>query len=410
MKTRYVVPALLVVLLALSGGSAFGQTEWIKYVANPVVTAPGPWYQGAWSPCVLYNPDSSRFEMWFVGSSGALGDRPCRVGHAVSTNGVSWTVRSTPVLSPEAGKWDSYSVEAPYVIRENGQYKMWYTGTTDFLTFRIGYATSPDGIAWTKHPANPVFGADPENWELIGAGYCSVMPSNGRYKMWYTSGSAIGANEYIGYAESPDGLQWQRDTLNNPVLGPGGVGQWDGFMTALPRVLKAGDLHYMWYLGSTTLFSGLRGGLATSRDGVTNWVKHQGNPVLQPSPGQWDGADVEIGSVIFVGDSLYLYYDGNGTRFQIGLAKCRFSPIVSGITATPQVVDFGRVLVGASSDTVEVEVKNMGLHALTVTSVMVDGMAFSLSNVPSLPVALAPSDSLAFGVFFHPAMYGNADA
>ena len=44
-----------------------------------------------------------------------------------------------------AGSWDNKAVLGPSVIVDGEIYKMWYTGL-ESTTYRIGYATSPDGM------------------------------------------------------------------------------------------------------------------------------------------------------------------------------------------------------------------------------------------------------------------------
>ncbi|MBC8232067.1 hypothetical protein H8E77_21175 [bacterium] len=65
-----------------------------------------------------------------------------------------WTKYSeNPVLDVGAdGEWDDTGVIRPNVIFNNGVYQMWYAGH-DGTNWRIGYATSDDGITWTKHLA-----------------------------------------------------------------------------------------------------------------------------------------------------------------------------------------------------------------------------------------------------------------
>src|SRR4051794_27885118 len=63
-----------------------------------------------------------------------------------------------PVFKPERGQWDTRIRERGWIMREDGIYKLWYTGydgTPDGLRM-LGYATSKDGIAWTRHPRNPL--------------------------------------------------------------------------------------------------------------------------------------------------------------------------------------------------------------------------------------------------------------
>ena len=187
---------------------------------------------------------------------------------------------------------------------------------------KIGYATSPDGINWTKL-ADPVLEAGTEPWEAGGVMSGCIMPSIGEYKMWYTGYTTAVANGNIclGYATSPDGISWQRNTINNPVLEPGNPGGWDDTHLFFPLVLTEDNLYYMWYTGSDSPFGLSQVGLATSSDGIIDWEKHEGNPVLSPTPGQWDGERIEGGSVMLVGDTLYMWYSAtNGSIWQIGLA------------------------------------------------------------------------------------------
>jgi hypothetical protein len=63
-------------------------------------------------------------------------------------------------LAPESGgDWDGLSVSTPVVISSTGQYRMWYQGRgLSFVGWgsALGYAESPDGVTWQKHAGNPV--------------------------------------------------------------------------------------------------------------------------------------------------------------------------------------------------------------------------------------------------------------
>ncbi len=56
----------------------------------------------------------------------------------------------------------------------------------------IGYATSPDGILWEKHPDNPVLdiGAAGE-WDDQRIVSPAVLLDGTTYKMWYTTWRVI---------------------------------------------------------------------------------------------------------------------------------------------------------------------------------------------------------------------------
>ena len=314
---------------------SFAQVNWTKYPGNPLSLlngAPGSWNRNVCEASVLYNADSSRYEMWFSGTAGNP-VFPYKIGFAKSLDGISWDLHPVPVLTPTSGTWDQYSIQFPFVIRENGQYKMWYSSSlqSDYNQCKIGYATSLDGIEWTKDTLhNPIFESGTDPWEAGGVMSCYVMPVSGGYKIWYTGFTTALANGnlYIGYATSEDGISWQRDTINNPVLEPGVAGGWEGKWVWYPEVLLIDEMYYMWYAGSNIGFwDRIDVGLATSSDGI-EWTKYQQNPVLSPSQGMWDWPKVECSSIKLIGDSLWMWYSGNASFIQFGLAT---SSLVSSV-------------------------------------------------------------------------------
>jgi predicted GH43/DUF377 family glycosyl hydrolase len=209
---------------------------------------------------------------------------------------------------------------------------MWYYGMASWIWPRIGYATSPDGINWTKYAGNPVLGPGTSSWEAGGVLTGSVIPYEGGYKMWYYGGTLSGLNGPLkmGYATSIDGISWQKDTVHNPILVPGTPGSWDSHWVCDPRVLYINGIYYMWYTGTNGVMINFQVGLATSSDGITNWIKHPANPVLRPSQSGWDGGGIEVGNPILLGDTLYLWYPGSTPLpyvYQVGLAKSLFEPV-----------------------------------------------------------------------------------
>ena len=332
---------LLAIVLALGVGEAFGQFTWTKDARNPVLSggASGAWNCHIAEPCVLFNTDSSRYEMWFVGFTGAPGPnsdyRPYYIGFASSKDGINWTMYPSPVLSPSPSTWDAYTLDAPMVIRENGQYKMWYSaGPSPGSSGYIGYATSPEGIHWTKYSGNPVMGPGKQAWE-VGEPYgCWVIPFPGGYKMWYGGFDAMFLIGNIGYATSADGIAWLKDTENNPVLRVGAPGQWDDGVVFVGPVLQIGKTYHIWYTGLRTTTGPRAAGVATSIDTGKTWTRYAGNPVLAPSGVGWDGTWLEAGTVLRRGDTLDMWYDGDvspssSNRWSIGHAT---SVVITGIT------------------------------------------------------------------------------
>lgn len=331
------------VLLCAPDHDAVAQSVWTKHPGNPVFSGggTGTWDQLVLAACVIFNADSNRYEMWYTGY---LGGRLNGIGFATSPDGINWTRRLSPVLVPTPGAWDSLVVLAPWVIRTTGQYRMWYTGsaTTGVLPSSIGYATSPDGITWTKRPA-PVLTPGPQAWESAKVGLCSVVPVAGGYRMFYTGETTtLGL---IGRAFSADGIVWQKDTSNNPVLRQGASGAWDGHLF-LPAVTVRPGIWYLHYTGAQVYGQvPTRIGYATSVDSGRTWSKFGGNPVIvQGASGSWDASLVESGSVFFTGTEFRMWY--HGTRYtplssSLGLASARVDGIAEKRDGVPAAFTLG---------------------------------------------------------------------
>ena len=143
---------------------------------------------------------------------------------------INWTKHpDNPVLTPGSpGEWDEASVYYPQVIYHNSTYHLWYQGSrTD--TTRIGHATSPDGITWTKDANNPVLDVGPDGaWDDQSAYFGSVLLVDDVFHMWYNGDTTNWGEDMnkIVHATSPDGITWTKDP-NNPVLTTGPSGSWD---------------------------------------------------------------------------------------------------------------------------------------------------------------------------------------
>lgn len=199
-------------------------------------------------PEILINSSNqqSDYTMWF--------NRMNQYGNfnlynITSNDGVIWFNQTELIFDQTSTTWDIQGRTAPSVIYDvsNQIYRMWYTavGSGNFTSWRIGYATSKDGINWTKHPT-PVLQAD-QPWEKTagnnGVGNASVLFEDGIYHMFYH------ADRDIGHATSADGINWTKDP-NNPVLTPGSdPSAFDYRRVMDPFILKKDSLYYMWYTG-----------------------------------------------------------------------------------------------------------------------------------------------------------------
>ena len=206
-------------------------------------------------PVVLF--DGLNYKMWYSASDGNKNS----IGYATSQDGITWTKYSgNPILSVgTSGSWDDNDIFGPSVIYEDRIFKMWYLGNNG-SSYAIGYATSLDGVTWAKYSNNPVLSAGaPGSWDDIFIANPCVIFDGTNYKMWYEGFG--GSARVIGYATSSDGISWTKHP-QNPVLSTGAGGSWDELMVISPTVLFNGSTYKMWYMGANSTAKGI--GLATS--------------------------------------------------------------------------------------------------------------------------------------------------
>jgi predicted GH43/DUF377 family glycosyl hydrolase len=298
--------ALTLALFLLLPIFLFAQTDIVKYSGNPVLNV-GP--EGSWDekvvvePCVIVDGDT--YKMWYAGYDNSN----YRIGYATSLDGINWTKADSvnPVLDlgPE-GSWDDESVNFPCVLYDGNIYKMWYCGYHG-INYRIGYATSLDGINWTKADSvNPVLDVGSEGqWDDYWLTTPRVIFLENEYIMFY-SGMIQNFHASIGCAKSPDGIVWTKAEDHNPVLVASD--NWESTQLFVGSVLFIDDILKMWYVGGS-LGSKIRSGYAISEDGLS-WNKYE-TYVLDygDDSGVWDYKFATVRSVYFNGKSYQIWYD-----------------------------------------------------------------------------------------------------
>ena len=214
------------------------------------------WEEEIEAPCVIVV--DRIFHMWYTAKRGMYDNNvipsSCIV-HATSVNGIDWMREDKPCLCADQ-LWEKYSVQNPCVIYDDGIYKMWYSGGEFDVSDAIGYATSHDGIKWTKYNSNPVFEHNSIfRWEYMSVGSCQVLRHKETYYMAYTSYEHL-THGRICFARSKDGIRWERHP-NNPIITGGNLGFWDVNYVSKPWMLFEGDKWRMWYTGHRGLESNI---------------------------------------------------------------------------------------------------------------------------------------------------------
>ena len=128
---------------------------------------------------------------------------------------------------------------------------MWYAGGERYEPDAIGYATSPDGIKWQKHSANPIF-VGQGGWEGRKIGPFTVRHVRDTYYAFYNAmdeqdkGDGVGYSR-IGMARSSDGItQWERHP-DNPLIDLGPRGSWDDHSVYRACPLLSENKWLVWY-------------------------------------------------------------------------------------------------------------------------------------------------------------------
>jgi len=320
MRKHLFISFCFCLIIGIEHSLVFAENIWIKNPASPVLDIG---LSGSWDDDGVANPcvikDGDVYKMWYAGHENSL-----RIGYASSPDGITWTKSpQNPVLDlGMVGSWEDEEITEPTIIKDGGIYKMWYTGIHNEIP-SIGHATSPDGINWIKYTGNPVIVSGASgSWEEGGVGEACVVKDGGTYKMWYSSYTHISTiNEAIGYAISSDGINWTKYE-SNPVLGSGATGKWDEADVDNPTVIKQDSIYHMWYEGVNDGDDVCRIGYATSVDGL-QWEKSLDNPVLDAgSSGNWDENGVAHPSVLIDENSYKMWYtSSDGVHDRIGLAS-----------------------------------------------------------------------------------------
>jgi len=195
-----------------------------------------------------------------------------------------------------AGAWDEKIRERGWVRFEGGLFHLWYTGYNDARSKLrlLGHATSPDGLRWTRDPANPVFGG---SWV---EDVC-VVEQGGGYQMF-----AEGKGDVAHRLTSADRVHWKDE-------GPLDIRAVDG--TPIPPGPYGTPT--AWFEDGTWSLFYERGDLgvwlARSKD-LAVWTNVRDEPVLDRGPGAYDREAVALNQIAKEGGIYYAYYHANAHR------------------------------------------------------------------------------------------------
>lgn len=215
--------------------------------------------------------DSGTMPSWFVNHNGRIllyytgwnksetASYRLSIGLAVSEDdGMNFSkVFNGPIMDRSIN--DPIWVGQPCVLKENGEWKMWYLSCEKIEIinnhpepfYNVKYATSKDGINWIR--TNDIC-IDFEFGKIDAIGRPCVFRENGLYKMFHSDRKAIGYRKdkesayHISYSESEDGIVWERQN-NVKGLNKSDDG-WDSMMMEYCTTYVHGFQRYLIYNGN----------------------------------------------------------------------------------------------------------------------------------------------------------------
>ncbi len=155
-----------------------------RYANGPIVdrTALEPHFVA--SCCVI--PDGNLWRMWYLSCIGwkvvnNLPQHSYHIKYAESADGITWHRDGTVAIDFKFQ--GEYAISRPCVLKENGLYRMWYSFRGD--SYRIGYAESSDGIHWERLDDIVGINVSDEGWDSEMIEYPFIFDHNGHRYMLY---------------------------------------------------------------------------------------------------------------------------------------------------------------------------------------------------------------------------------
>ena len=306
--------AVLATLCALASTSAlaeqplaerwFGPREWVRDSTGPIVSLgePGDFDDThIFAPCVAF--EDGEYRLWYSGSSGRVEDRVFRLGLAVSRDGVRFEKDPrSPVY--EFGDGKTSVLTATLLRNADGSVAREDGRLRMWFTGADMTTTNPPHLLYETYSKDGIDWDPPSGPQLENIYAPTILLDGAEYRMWYTD---VEADPWkFRHASSRDGKNWTVTEEPVVVLDQ----DWEKGRLFYPAVLKLDGVYLLWYgsywsehKNKTAL------GFAASRDGLA-WEKHPESPVFRPDPDRaWESHYTTSQSVLRLPDGrLRMWY------------------------------------------------------------------------------------------------------
>ena len=243
-----------------------------------------------------------------------------RLGYAESSDGIHFTSRDEPVLSPSEAYEKDGGVEDPRLVQIGDTYYLTYTGYNK-TDAQLCLATSKDLIHWERKGV--IITANKGNWNVKWTKSGAIVPEkiDGKYWMYFL-GTSVDGKDQAGLASSTDLLHWTEAT-QTPVL-PVRAGKFDS------RVAEPGPAPIVTPAGIVLIYNGAddklvyRTGVAIfDRNNPRKLLWRSDTPIFSPEK-EWEKVG-QVPNVVFVEGMIpqkdrYLFYYGGADKY-VGVAE-----------------------------------------------------------------------------------------
>ena len=222
---------------------------WTEYASNPVTSIE------KWCPTV--HKIGATYYLYY--SSDSPGN--WTIMQKTSSDGIIWSLaNATNLRNGTSGAWDDWLIGNNDFWYQNGQWHMLYDATNySGMRWQDGYATSPDGLVWTKYGTAPVITGGtcrggPDVYILDGVYYCFLI---------YGDVSALPSD--IALYQSIDAINWAPSTFTIQ-LPRDPARYFENQQVADPFVIEVNGISYLYFCGSS---NGVDGRIFVARSSYT---------------------------------------------------------------------------------------------------------------------------------------------
>jgi len=339
MKSKYVIGFVAIIILLSSIASFSLGTTTVPFDKHATYIATAQ----AGAPCIIQDPDTGNYLLFSTTTDATRTIYKC---WSNDINTTTW-YDSTSVFS-DGSTWCHSILKYPNgtAAKVNGDYWMFYAGSAGAY-IRAANPSVHGNLNSTSWTYNSTVGSivtkGAEGWHddrIAKLGITAMLDDDGSIIIIYEGGTTTPYYEGLGLVTSDDDCVSWNVYGENPVYEiSGNTNDWDGDSIDYPSLTKYKDTYIMLYCGQNISapydpgeWTPEQVGVLTSSN-LTSWTSLETvyEPIFYPngtspnypySYGPWQGWDWDGTSDLshfFVGDKMYLFYEGE-TPYHVGIA------------------------------------------------------------------------------------------